>query len=276
MDIAVRSGVAPAPRRLQAQLGRTWQGLLPWLVPILFVVLWQIGVSAGLLSDRILPAPFDVLRAAVRLTGTGELINAIAVSSRRALIGFALGGSIAFSLGLINGMFPAGERLLDSSIQMVRNIPILALLPLVIVWFGIGEEARLVLVTIGVFFPIYLNTFHGVRTVDRGLIEMGTVYGLSRWELFRQIIFPGALPSILVGVRYALGVMWLTLIVAESLSSNSGIGYMTMNAREFMQTDVLVLGIIIYALLGKLADSAARLLERRLLAWHPSYQQRAR
>jgi sulfonate transport system permease protein len=154
---------------------------------------------------------------------------------------------------------------------MGRNIPHLALIPLVILWFGIGEVARLFLVAIGVAFPIYINTYHGVRSVDTSLIEMSTTYGLTTWQLFRQVILPGALPSILVGVRYALGIMWLTLIVAESIAATSGIGYVTMNAREFLQTDVLVLGILLYALLGKLADVAARGLERRLLAWHPSY-----
>jgi sulfonate transport system permease protein len=174
-------------------------------------------------------------------------------------------------LGLVNGFFPWGARLLDSSVQMGRNIPHLALIPLVILWFGIGETARLFLVAIGVAFPIYINTYHGVRSVDTSLIEMSTTYGLTTWQLFRQVILPGALPSILVGVRYALGIMWLTLIVAESIAATSGIGYVTMNAREFLQTDVLVLGILLYALLGKLADVAARGLERRLLAWHPSY-----
>ena len=134
---------------------------------------------------------------------------------------------------------------------MARNIPHLALIPLVILWFGIGETARLFLVAIGVAFPIYINTFHGVRNVDAGLIEMSKTYGLTTWQLFRQVILPGALPSILVGVRYALGIMWLTLIVAETIAATSGIGYVTMNAREFLQTDVLVLGILLYALLGK-------------------------
>jgi sulfonate transport system permease protein len=128
------------------------------------------------------------------------------------------------------------------------------------------------LVALGVSFPIYINTFHGVRTIDPGLIEMGKVYGLNTWSLFWQIILPGAMPSILIGVRYALGVMWLTLIVAETISFDSGIGYMAMNAREFMQTDVVVLSILLYALLGKLADVFARFLEKKLLSWHPGYQ----
>jgi len=151
-------------------------------------------------------------------------------------------------------------------------VPHLAIIPLVILWFGIGEEAKIFLVVIGVLFPVYLNTFHGIRTVDRGLIEMARVYGLGPFALFWRVILPGALPSIFVGLRYALGIMWLTLIVAETISASSGIGYMAMQAREFLLVDVVVLSILIYALLGKLADSTARLLERLCLSWHPAFQ----
>lgn len=186
--------------------------------------------------------------------------------------GFIIGGLIGFVLGLINGVFRWSELLLDTSVQMLRNIPHLAMIPLVILWFGIGDVGRVFLVAIGVLFPIYINTYLGIRTVDRGLLEMGKIYGLSFWELFLQIMLPGALPSILVGVRFALGIMWLTLIVAETIAANSGIGYLAMNAREFMQTDVVVFAILLYALLGKLADAIARLLETKLLQWHPSYQ----
>jgi sulfonate transport system permease protein len=175
---------------------------------------------------------------------------------------------------LLNGVFPFASRLLDSLLQMVRNVSHLVLIPLVILWFGIDEEAKVFLVALGVFFPIYLNTYHGVRTVDAGLKEMGLVYGLRGVALFREVILPGALPSVLVGVRYALGITWLTLIVAETVSASSGIGYMTMNAREFLQADVVVLGILIYAILGKLADASTRLLERRWLAWHSAFQPR--
>jgi sulfonate transport system permease protein len=140
----------------------------------------------------------------------------------------------------------------------------------VILWFGIGDSARIFLVVLGVFFPIYINTFAGIRSIDPNLIEMGKVYRLSPHELFWQIILPDALPNMLVGLRYALGLMWLTLIVAETIAANSGIGYMAMNAREFMQTDVVVLSILLYALLGKMADSIVRMLERWWLPWHPS------
>ena len=157
---------------------------------------------------------------------------------------------------------------------MIRNIPNLALIPLVILWFGIDESAKLFLTALGVFFPIYINTFHGVRTVDPQLVEMARSYGMSSWDLFRRVILPSALPSIFVGVRYALGIMWLTLIVAETIAANSGIGYMAMHAREFMLVDVVVLAIVIYALLGKLADSSVRFLERLCLAWHPAFHKR--
>jgi sulfonate transport system permease protein len=253
---------------------RKWVGrqLLVWLVPVLILVTWQLLAQSGVISRRIMPAPLDVLGTGQKLLLSGRLETDIAVSTQRAFLGFLIGGSIGFSLGLINGLFPLSESLFDSSIQMIRTVPHLALIPLVILWFGIGEEARLFLIVLGVFFPVYLNTFHGVRTIERGYLEIGKVYGLSPAGQFWQIVLPGALPSILVGVRYALGVMWLTLIVAETISANSGIGYLTMNAREFMQTDVIVLGILVYALLGKLSDAITRQLERQLLRWHPRYQ----
>lgn len=256
---------------------RFQQGLLrqavPWVVPALILIVWQALSMVGIIAARVLPAPTAVAQAGVELLTEGTLIQDVAISARRAFLGLLIGGSIGFVLGLVNGFFPRGARLLDSSVQMGRNVPHLALIPLVILWFGIGESARLFLVAIGVAFPIYINTYHGVRSVDAGLIEMSKTYGLTTWQLFRQVILPGALPSILVGLRYALGIMWLTLIVAESIAATSGIGYVTMNAREFLQTDVLVLGILLYALLGKAADVAARGLERRLLAWNPTYAQ---
>jgi sulfonate transport system permease protein len=246
--------------------------LVPWLLPILLIVAWQGAASAGWIATRVLPAPLDVAAAAWKLIQTGELWHDILVSSGRAALGFAVGGGIGFALGILNGSSAAAARLLDSSLQMLRNIPHLALIPLVILWFGIDESAKLFLVALGVFFPIYLNTYHGVRAVDPQLIEMARVYGLGRRRLFFEVILPGAMPSILVGVRYGLGITWLTLIVAETISASSGIGYLTMNAREFLQTDVVVLGILIYAGLGKLADWGALLLERRWLAWHPNFQ----
>lgn len=247
-----------------------WQQVIPWLVPATLIIIWQLLSQVGLISTRILPAPTQIVEAAVRLALSGELLRNVGVSLYRALVGFLIGSSIGLSLGVLNGLSRSAERLLDSSLQMIRNIPHLALIPLVILWFGIGDPARIFLVTLGVFFPIYINTFAGIRSIDPNLLEMGRVYGLSRKQLFWQIVLPGALPNMLVGLRYALGLMWLTLIVAETIAANSGIGYMAMNAREFMQTDVVVMSILLYALLGKLADSIVRILEQWWLPWHPS------
>jgi len=246
--------------------------LAPWFIPILLVIIWQFLVQFDWISSKLLPTPVDVVLAGIRLAKSGELFYHIGISTKRAVIGFFIGGSIAFLLGLVNGIIPLAETLLDTSIQMLRNIPHLAMIPLVILWFGVGEEGKIFLVALGVLFPVYINTFHGIRTVDPELIEMGKVYGLNTWSLFWQIILPSALPSILVGVRYALGVMWLTLIVSETIAFDSGIGYMAMNAREFLQTDVVVLSILLYASLGKLADILAGFLERKWLSWHPAYQ----
>jgi sulfonate transport system permease protein len=219
-----------------------------------------------------MPSPTAVAAAAWRLTLSGELPQNLGVSALRALAGLAVGGGIGLALGLLNGLSRLSFSATDTSVQMIRNVPHLALIPLVIVWFGIDEGAKLFIVALGVFFPIYLNTLHGVRGVDPQLIEMAGSYGFRGWPLFRRVIWPGALPSILVGLRFALGVMWLTLIFAETIAAQSGVGYMAMQAREFMQTDVIVLSILLYALLGKGADSLVKVLERWQLAWRPASQ----
>jgi len=250
--------------------------LAPWAVPVLLLALWQAASRFGWLSSRILPEPLAVLNAFWTLAQSGELYRHVSVSLGRAVYGFVVGGGLGLLLGLLTGTFRSAETLLDTTLQMVRNIPALALIPLVILWFGIEETAKLFLVAIGVFFPVYLNTFHGIRSVDKDLIEMARSYGLSGWPLYRDVILPGALPSILVGVRFSLGLVWVLLIVAETISAQAGIGYMTMNAREFLQTDVVVVGILLYAVLGKLADVLAKWIERTTLRWHPAYQSGAK
>ncbi|GIQ69539.1 aliphatic sulfonate ABC transporter permease SsuC [Xylanibacillus composti] len=251
---------------------KNWaHAFIPWLLPLLFLTIWQAAGSLGWIDARTVSTPYAVLAALVRLSAEGDLFHYIAVSSSRAFLGFLIGASAGFVLGLVNGLFPLIEKATDTSVQMIRNIPHLALIPLVILWFGIGEEAKIFLVALGVLFPIYLNTFHGIRMVDKGLIEMARVYGLNGFALFRNVILPGALTNILVGIRFALGIMWMTLIVAETISADSGIGYMAMDAREFMRMDVVILSILLYALLGKLSDMLAKLLEQRWLRWHPGY-----
>ncbi|MGP7817210.1 ABC transporter permease subunit [Niallia sp. 01092] len=245
--------------------------ILPWIVPVILLLLWHVLTTSGTIGVQTFPEPLKVLGTFIALVKSGELADYIGDSAKRAFSGFIIGGSVGLLLGLVNGLSSTSEKLLDSTIQMVRNIPHLALIPLVILWFGIAEPAKLVLISLGVFFPIYLNTFHGIRSIEQGLTEMGKVYNLNRFALFWHVILPGALPSILVGVRYSLGVMWLTLIVAETVAADSGIGYMAMNGREFMQMDVIVLSILIYAVLGKLSDTIAKFLEKRWLQWHPNF-----
>jgi sulfonate transport system permease protein len=248
------------------------RGSLGWILPAALLILWEALARIGAISPNVLPAPSAVLEAFWRLLLSGELLRNIGVSTWRALAGFAIGGAIGFALGLANGLSRLSRDMTDTTLQMIRNIPHLALIPLVILWFGIDEEAKLFLVALGVFFPIYVNTLLGIQGVDPGLVEMGRIYGMKPFELFRKVILPGALPSIFTGLRYALGIMWLTLIVAETISASAGLGYMAMQAREFLMIDVVVLSILIYALLGKLADSASRALERLTLSWHPAFQ----
>jgi sulfonate transport system permease protein len=245
--------------------------VLPWLVPALVIAAWELSSRLGWLSNRVLPEPLAVLSAFWTLLQSGELWHHATISTGRAFAGLAIGGGLGLALGLLTGTFRTADTLLDTTLQMVRNVPPLALIPLVILWFGIDESAKLFLVAFGVFFPIYLNTFHGIRSVDAGLIEMARSYGLTGWALYRHVILPGALPSILVGLRFSLGLMWVLLIVAETISAQAGIGYLTMNAREFLQTDVVLVGIVLYAVLGKVADVLAKALERWWLRWHPAY-----
>nr|WP_106783240.1 ABC transporter permease subunit [Lysinibacillus timonensis] len=256
--------------------GKKWYDnrLVPWVLPIVIVILWQLLVQFKIITSTLLPSPLEVIDAAIRLFESGELQQHVMISTQRALIGFVIGGVLGFVLGLINGTVLFFERTVDTSIQMIRTIPHLALIPLVILWFGIGESAKIFLVAIGVMFPIYINTFNGIKNVDRKLIEMGKVYGLSPGKLFTNIILPGSLPSILVGIRYALGVMWVSLIIAETIGTDAGIGFMATSAREFMQMDIIVLTIVLYAILGKLSDLIAKLFEHRLLKWHPAFRKK--
>jgi sulfonate transport system permease protein len=253
---------------MEGNVARRARPFLPWIVPAVVVIAWQVRGHAAAGTTQ-LPSPLQIVRTGLRLAASGELAHHGWVSLERALLGLAIGGGIGLIFGLVNGYWSLAEEMLDTSIQMLRNVPHLALVPLLILWLGLGEAPKVLLVALGVLFPVYVNTYHGVRSVDPGLLEMGRLYGLGPLALFRQIVLPSALPSILVGLRFALGVMWLSLIVAETVATDAGIGYLAMNAREFMQTDVVVLSILLYAGLGKLADLVARALERRCLAWMP-------
>ncbi len=271
-----RNGYAASPRFYRGVSKRTLYRWLSWAVPALVLVLWQVAARVGLIAPQVLPAPSSVAASALDLARNGDLFIHLGVSLLRAATGFAIGGAIGLALGILVGFSPLAQALLDRSIQMVRAIPFLAMLPLVIVWFGVGEAAKIFLVALAVLFPIYINTMLGIRQIDPKLMELAKVIGLNRSAVVRRIILPGAMPSILTGVRYALAHAWLALVIAETLATTKGIGFLAMDAREFLQTNVILLTIIIYAIVGVVADALVRLLEARFLSWHANYAKGAR
>ncbi|GAA0798913.1 ABC transporter permease subunit [Spirilliplanes yamanashiensis] len=260
----------PAARRPRSTPYRA----ISWAVPVLLLVLWELLARAGAIATTVLPAPSTVLTTAWDLTRSGELPEHLLISLRRATAGLAIGATTGLVLGVVVGFSRLAEAFTDRTVQILRAIPFLAILPLVIVWFGVGEAGKVFLVALGTFFPLYLNTVLGIRQVDPKLLEMGRVIGLPKLQLVRAAILPGALPSILLGVRLSLTNAWLALVVAETVGAAAGIGFMATNAREFLQTDVIVLVIVLYALIGMITDLVARGLEHRLLAWHPNYVRR--
>lgn len=259
--------IAPPTQAKTFNLRSVARKIIPWTIPLLIIIFWQLGSTLQLIDSNILPGPITVFQTMITDLADGKLERNMAISMYRAVTGFVIGGSIGFALALASGLSKTMRLLLDSSVQMLRNIPHLALIPLLIIWLGVGEGSKIALVAVGVLFPIYINTFHGLTTVDPELIEMGRSYQLSKWQQFTKILLPAALPSILVGVRYALGVMWTTLIVSETIASSSGIGYMSTNAQNFMDMSTIIMCIVIYALLGKLSDVVAKSLENSLLTW---------
>ena len=238
--------------------------------PLLLIAAWQAGAMVGLIPVRTVSAPSDVLVSFYHLIASGELQQNLLVSLARVGFGLSIAIVAGIVLALVAGLSRLGEDSVDAPLQMLRTMPHLALVPLFILWFGIGETPKIALVALGGLFPIYLNLFAGIRGVDRKLIEAAQTLGLSRLELIRHVILPGALPSFLVGLRYAVGVGWLSLVVGEQINAESGIGFMMMNAREFLRTDIIMVGLLVYALLGLLADLGVRWIERTALVWRPT------
>ncbi len=261
---AAADGVGRRRRRLSG-----WQRLIS---PIALLVVWQLVSVAGLVSARKLPPPTQVVSTAATLITTnsaayGTLQSALLASLERMLAGFALGASVALALALVAGLSRRGEDAVDPIMQMVRTLPLFGLVPVFIVWFGIGQLPKLLLIALGAAIPLYLNTFSGIRGVDGKLAELGQVLGLSRRELIRHVVLPGALPEMLVGLRQSLGVAWLSLVVAEQLNTNSGLGFMINQATQFLQNDVIFVVLLVYTILGLLTDWIVRRIERRALAW---------
>jgi sulfonate transport system permease protein len=238
-------------------------------VPVAMLCLWQAASFAGLTSVQVFPPPSAIALSFWQLLRSGQLGQNVGVSLVRVFFGLGIGVVVGSVLALISGLTRRGEEAVDSSVQMLRTLPHLALIPLMIMWFGIGETPKIILIALGSMFPIYLNLFAGIRGADRKLREAAGTLGLSRAETIFHVVLPAALPSFLVGLRQAFGIAWITLVVAEQINASSGIGYMVMNARDFLRTDIIFVGLALYALLGLLTDSAVRFLEKHLLSWRP-------
>ncbi|WP_405671198.1 ABC transporter permease [Streptomyces canus] len=240
--------------------------------PVGLVLLWFLTSATGVLPESVLASPVDVLKQAVELTRNGELPSAIAASGRRAATGFLIGAVIALSLSLLAGLFRLGEDVIDSSMGMFRAIPWVGLIPLFIVWFGIEETPKIALVALGVTYPLYFNIYGGIRSTDSQLVEAARMMGLGRLGLITYVILPSALPGALVGLRYALSTAWLALVFAEQINADAGLGYLMSNAQQYFRTDVIVLCLVVYALLGLACDLAVRILSRRLLTWRANFE----
>jgi sulfonate transport system permease protein len=257
-------------RRIDAKVARRF------VSPLLIVLAWQLGSSLHLIPAAKLASPATILATFWSLSASGELLRDLVVSLGRVLVGFCIGVSIGAALALIAGLSSAGDDAVDPVMQALRTLPYLGMSPLLILWFGIGEFPKLALVTFASAFPVYLTLLGGIRAVDPKLVEAARVFGLDRWQTIRAVILPGALAPTLVGLRYALGAAWLSLVVSEQINADRGIGYLIMDARDFLRTDVIVVGLLVYALLGLATDAVVRMVEKRALVWRPALVRDAR
>src|ERR1700722_5635653 len=258
----------PAP---PATVSRLWKrhrwSIIRISSPVVLLVGWQILSATGLIPQDVLPAPQLIFDAGLQLLRDGKLADALEVSGVRVIEGLTLGGLIGVALGVAVGLSRWIEATADPPLQMVRALPHLGLIPLFILWFGIGELPKVLLVALGVAFPLYLNTFSAIRQVDPKLVETADVLGFSLWQRLRIILLPSAAPQVLVGLRQSLAIAWLTLIVAEQINADKGIGFLINNARDFLRIDIIIFCLVVYALLGITTDALVRVLERRALRY---------
>jgi len=258
-------------RRAAPQARINWSALGGrWLSPIVLLLLWELGSRTGLIPERTLAAPSAVLGTLIEMIVSGELPTNLLVSFARAAAGLFIGVSLGVVLGLGAGLSRSGEIAIDPLMQIKRTIPALALTPLFIVWFGIGETPKVALIAFATIFPVYLNLYSGIRGVDVRLLDAAKSFGLSRAEQVWHVVLPAALPSLLVGLRYSLSISILVLVVAEQINASAGLGYLINNARDFMRTDIIVVCLMVYAILGLGADWLVRVIEQRALIWRPS------
>ncbi|PKV84367.1 ABC transporter permease [Streptomyces sp. TLI_146] len=261
--------VPPSSRRRRLAVPR-W--LRRTAGPLLLLAVWQVASATGALDPDVLASPGTIARAGRDLIADGTLPSAMAVSLRRVVFGLLIGGVAGVGLALVSGLSRLGEDLVDATVQMLRTVPWVGLIPLFIIWLGIGEAPKVALIALGVAFHLYLNVYAGIRGVDEQLVEAGQSLGLGRWGLVRHVVLPGALPGAMTGLRYSLATAWLALVFGESINAEDGIGFLMNQAREFFRTDVIVVCLVVYAFLGLIADAVVRTLERLLLQWRPTFK----
>ena len=261
--LAGRADVRPTGRRL----GPGRRRRLAWVGPSALLLLWTAASATGLLDPRVLSEPWTVVATAGELIADGRLQENLAISAQRAGLGLFFGIVVGAVLALLAGLSRAGEALIDGPVQIKRAIPGLALIPLLILWFGIDETMKVLTITLGVFVPIYLQTHAGLRGIDLRYVELAQTVGLSRAGFIRRVVLPGALPGFFLGLRFAVTGAWVSLVVVEQINSTSGIGYMMELARTYGQTNIIVLGLAVYGILGLLSDGIVRFIERKALSW---------
>ena len=251
--------------------GRVPRWVVKTASPVALVGLWQLLSSTGVLPRDVLAAPLTVAVTAADMWADGAIQSAVLASTGRVVAGIAIGLVTAVVLATLSGLFRLGEDVIDAPVQMLRTVPVIGLIPLLIIWFGIGEEPKIALIALAVTFPLYMNLFGGIRNVDATLVEAARTLGLGWFGQVRHVILPSAMPQFLVGLRFSLGTAWLALVFGETINATSGIGYEMNTAREFFQTDVIVVCLALYALLGLLGDFVVRMLERGFLSWRPAF-----
>jgi sulfonate transport system permease protein len=266
MSATIVATAEPAAVRRRARRPRATT-VVRWLSPLAILLLWQVASWTGVLPERTLASPIQLAQTAQELVESGQLQEALGVSLRRALVGLLIGTVAGVVLGTVVGLSRIGDAIVDPPMQMVRTLPLFGLVPLFILWFGIGETPKVLLIALGVVIPLYLNVVAALRSIDPELVEVAGSLRLTRWERARHLIVPGALPGALVGFRQSLGIAWLALIVAEQVNAGAGLGFMVNNARDVLRTDIIVVGLLCYAALGLLTDSIVRALEKRALRW---------
>lgn len=254
-------------RRTASPLSRMPGWLTKITGPLLVLMIWWIVTVAGLVEPRLLPSPITVAETALDSIATGALQKHLLISLGRAMTGLTIGVAVGVLLALIAGLSRIGDLILDSNLQMLRAMPILALLPLAIIWLGIGEELKIALVAMGAVFPIYLNTHAAIKSVDSKFVDLARTVGLSPLATIRRVILPSALPGFFTGLRFSVAVAWLVLVVSEQVNASAGIGFLMTQARSLGRTDTIVVGLVIYAILGLTSDILVRSVERKALQW---------